>query len=138
MKKIFSVLLIFAVVSCSYRPVLDDNYKYQNTPKDQSEADIDECIKKGDEFLKGRKMKKAGKEAVRKGAIGAFFGGLFGFLVRGDTGGLVRGVAVGAGVGAAVGAGSVAGEGTVTPDQMKQRYVNRCLNEKGYGVLGWE
>ena len=138
MKNIFSILIIFTLISCSYRPILDDNYKYRATPKEQHESDIDECIAKAEKHLKGRKLKKAGKEAVRKGATGAFIGGLFGFLVGGDTGALVRGVGIGAGVGAAVGAGKVAGEGKLSKDHVKQRLANRCLNEKGYGVLGWE
>ncbi len=139
MKKIFSVLFISLLISsCSYEPVLDENQKYRITPQEQIDEDIEKCMERADNHLKGRKLKKAGKEAVRKGGIGAFIGGVFGFLVGGDSGGLVRGAAIGGGVGAAAGAGSVAGEGSLTKDQIKQRYVNRCLNEKGYSVLGWE
>ena len=47
------------------------------------------------------------------------------------------GSAIGAGVGAAFGGLSVAGEGTVTPDEMKQRYTAQCLARKGYEVIGW-
>ena len=138
MKKIFSIFLIFVIFSCSYKPILDENYKYKNTPKEQSEADVDECIKRADNYLKGRKLKKAGKEAVRSGATGAIVGGAIGIVFGGTGRALARGVGVGAGVGAAMGAGKVAGEGTLSKDQIKQRYVNRCLGEKGYSVLGWE
>lgn len=138
MKKILSILFIFTLISCSYNPILDENYKYKNTSQEESQGDIDECMTRADNHLKGRKLKKAGKEAVRKGATGAIIGGAMGLVFGGTGRALARGVGIGAGVGAVVGAGSAAGEGKLSKDHVKQRYVNRCLNAKGYSILSWE
>ena len=137
MKNILSVTLIFLILSCSYSPILDENVKYRNTPEEIVERDIDNCTQRAENYLKGRKMKRAGKAAVRKGAIGAFFGAIFG-IFTGDIDRVVKGAATGAAVGGVVGAGSVAGQGSVTPDQIKQNYINNCLARKGYVVLGWD
>lgn len=138
MRKICGFLLIFCAFSCSYKPILDDNYKYRLVSEEKRELDIENCMKKGDEFLKKSKMRRVGKETVRKGAIGGFFGSIFGFVFAGNSRSLLRGAGVGAGVGAVTGAVMTAGEGKITPDRVKQRYVARCLNQKGYGVIGWE
>lgn len=138
MKKILSISVIFILISCSYKPILDDNYKYLNTPQEKTEKTIENCEKRAKNHLKGIKARRAGKEAVRKGAIGTFFGSIFGFLIGGNVSSLARGAAVGGGVGAATGAASVAGEGKVKPDQIKRRYVTNCLAREGYSVIGWE
>lgn len=43
-----------------------------------------------------------------------------------------------AGLGAAVGGAGGAVSGSLTPDQLKHRYVNQCLADKGYNVIGWD
>jgi hypothetical protein len=45
-------------------------------------------------------------------------------------GGLVRGGAIGAAGGGVAGA--------LSPDEIKKRFVNQCLADIGYQVLGWE
>lgn len=126
------------ICACSYRPILDENQAYLQAGQDQAQQDIDHCTQKGEAYLKKYKAKRAAKQAARKGTLGAIFGGIFGFIFGGNSTALVKGLAVGAGVGAASGAGSVAAEGTLTPDNMKRRYVSNCLARKGYSVLGWQ
>lgn len=139
MRKIFSALILSLLVfSCSYEPILDENQKYRMTPQDQIDEDVKQCKERADNHLKGRKLKRAGKQAVRSSATGAIVGGALGLFLGGSGRALARGAGIGAGVGAVAGAASVAGEGKLSKDQIKQRYVNRCLNEKGYSVLGWE
>ena len=80
MAKIFGIFLIFILASCSYSPILDENDKYLSTSKEKIDKDIANCEAKAENYLKGRKMKKVGKAAIRKGAIGSIFGfgiGLF-------------------------------------------------------------
>ena len=137
MKRLLSILAVFSLLSCSYSPVLDENQKYLSTSKEQSDKDIQSCISRAENYLGGRKMKRAGKEAVRQGAVGDFFGAIFG-IFTGDIDQVVKSAATGAAVGGVVGAGSVAGQGSVTPDQIKQNYINNCLSRKGYVVLGWD
>ena len=137
MKRVIYLSLIWLLVSCSYSPILDENDKYLATPKETIDKDIEDCTARAENYLKGRKLKRAGKEAVRGGAVGAVTGAVYGAFT-GDFDQVVEGVATGAAVGGILGAGSVAGEGKVSPDKIKQRYVNNCLSRKGYVVLGWE
>lgn len=138
-KNIIILLIAFNLMAaCSYRPILDENKAYIQAGKEQAQLDVDYCTQKGDDYLKQYKASRAAKQAARKGTLGAIFGGIFGFIVGGNSTGLVKGLVIGAGVGAASGALSVATEGTLTPDQAKQRYVSNCLARKGYSVIGWQ
>jgi hypothetical protein len=124
------LFLLLLVVSCASRPTLYPNEKLKSVGKEASQEDIDQCIADGDAYLKSSKGKNvakgAGAGAIIGGAIGAV-GGMF----TGNLGsGLVRGGAMGA-------AGGGAG-GALSPDELKRRYVNQCLGEKGYQVLGWD
>ncbi|HEY3019959.1 MAG TPA: hypothetical protein VGJ32_07180, partial [Solirubrobacteraceae bacterium] len=61
----------------------------------------------------------------------------------GAVGGAVsgRGAGTGAAVGAATGAtaGAVHGAAKQTePSPVYKRYVDRCLGERGYAVIGWQ
>lgn len=138
MKKILTFLLILSLASCSYRPILDPHGKYLEVGEEQADADIDECKKEADAYFDKIKMERAGKEAVRKGVIWTVLGTALGFFIGGNTSSTLTGAAFGAGGGAAVGGLSVLGEDKVTPDQLKQNYMTRCLAEKGYVVLGWK
>ena len=138
--KNFIILLIsFSLISsCSYRPILDQNDRYLESGDEDAEQAINDCTKKADAYLKKFKAKRIAKETGRKSVIGGIFGGIFGFLFGGNTTSLITGLAIGTGVGASTGALSAAGEGTITPDQTKQRYVSNCLADKGYSVIGWQ
>jgi ADP-ribosylglycohydrolase len=50
------------------------------------------------------------------------------------SGNIARGALMGSAIGGAGGAAA----GALSPDEIKRRYVNTCLNEKGYQVLGWD
>ena len=137
--KNLTFLLVFtSLISCAYKPILDQNEQYLRVGEDQAKIDADSCIKDGDEYLKKYKQERILKEAGRKAAIGTFIGGPAGLLLGNTTSSILRGLAIGAGVGAGVGALGTVGEGHVTPDQIKQNYVNNCLNRKGYSVIGWQ
>lgn len=137
-KSILLLSLLSLLASCSYRPILDQNNKYLQVGEEAAQGSIDECTQKADAYLKQYKAKRAGKEAVRSGVTGAIFGTIFGLIFGNSTKAVMSGLAIGAGVGAASGAGSVAAEGTLKPDQIKQNYVSNCLARQGYLVIGWE
>jgi uncharacterized membrane protein len=139
LKNIFILLFSLSLItSCSYHPILDQNARYMQSSEEEAQQNIDVCTEKADKYLKQYKAKRAAKQAARSGVIGAVFGGIFGFIFGNNTKSLLTGLAVGAGVGAVTGGLSVAGEGKVTPDQIKQRYVTNCLAREGYSVIGWE
>lgn len=127
---IVKILVVLAIYSCSSKPVLYPNKTYKDMGKTRASEEIDQCMSDADEFLESPKGKKilgsAGKGAVLGGAIGAVSGLLSGSLASG----LGRGAAIGATAGGV-------GE-SISPDQLKRSYVNRCLAEKGYQVMGWE
>lgn len=117
------------LVGCASTPQLYPNAKYKQVGKVVAQKDIDLCTKEADAYLKSPKAKKILKGAGAGAAVGGAVGLVSG-LISGDWAGSALG---GAAVGAA--AGGVAG--SLSPDELKQRYVNKCLADKGYQVLGW-
>ncbi len=134
------LLIIFALIlsSCSYHPILDQNEKFLKTQEAQVKNDVADCEKKADEYLKQYKARRLAKETGRSAAWGGIFGAIFGLIFGHDLRALGGGAAIGAGAGGVLGATSVAGEGKINPDQLKQRYVANCLGREGYEVIGWE
>ena len=124
----FSLFLILA--ACASRPKLYPNETYKAVGKKSAEKDIDQCIKDGDEYMDTGKGKDIAKGAGTGAALGVAFGAVTGMFGGGIGRGIVRGGATGAVVGGTAGA--------LSPDQVKRNYVNECLGEKGYRVLGWD
>ncbi|HLW57689.1 MAG TPA: hypothetical protein VKY27_09910 [Bacteriovoracaceae bacterium] len=124
------LLILFLVIGCASKPTLYPNSHYKAVGKDKAQEAVNQCMKESEEYLKNSKAKQVGKSAGVGAAIGAAWGAATG-IFTGDYGrGLVRGATVGGAVGATSGA--------VSPDQMKRRYVNQCLAEKGFQVIGWD
>jgi outer membrane lipoprotein SlyB len=128
--KVLIPLILVIITSCSSNPKLYPNEKYKSVGKEVAQTDIDQCMEEAENFLesgKGKQIaKSAGKGAAITGAMGAALG-----LITGD---ILGSAATGAAMGAAGGAAS----GALSPDEIKQRYVNECLSQKGYRVLGWD
>jgi len=129
--KTTSLSLLFALFlfGCASKPVLYPNQSYQKRGEEQASADIKKCMEDADRFMKSSKGKAILKDAARGSVVGGAIGIISGIFSGDVAGSLGRGAAFGA---AAGGAGSA-----VSPDQLKQAYVNRCLAEKGYEVMGW-
>lgn len=127
---IYVITFSFLFAACAATPKLYPNEKYKSVGKEAAKADIDSCETDADNYVEsgagGKIARGAGKGAIVGAAIGGV-SGLFG-------GGLGRGLMTGGAVGAAAGGAS----GAVSPDQIKREYVNRCLHDKGYEVLGWD
>ncbi len=124
------LLLLFFVAACASKPQLYPNQKFKSVGKDAARKDIDQCIADGDEYLESSKGKQVAKGAGAGAAVGAAMGAVTGMFTGNLGRGLLRGGAIGAAGGGAAGA--------ISPDQMKRNYVNQCLAEKGYRVLGWD
>lgn len=124
------ILLLTTLMACAARPRLYPNATLTSRGRAAGEADINQCIKDADVYMessKGKKIaKSAGFGAVVGGAVGAVSG-----LFSGDVG---RGLAEGAAMGG-VGGGTA---GALSPDEIKRNFVNKCLADKGYQVLGWD
>jgi uncharacterized protein YcfJ len=130
MKLIPPIVLILTLTSCASKPVLYPNAKLKKVGKEASKRDIERCQDEADEFLESPRgkqiLKSAGKGAIAGSAIGAVTGLLSGDIIGGALfGGAVGGTAGGVGE-------------ALSPDEIERRYVNRCLHNKGYEVIGWE
>lgn len=128
--KLFSVFVLLALVSCASKPELYPNEKLKSVGKKAAQKDVDRCIADADEYLKSSKGKQVAKGAGSGAVIGGAMGAVSGIFSGNLGGGLIRGGAIGAAGGGAVGG--------LSPDQVKRNYVNQCLAEQGYQVIGWD
>ncbi|MGZ3789565.1 MAG: glycine zipper domain-containing protein [Bacteriovorax sp.] len=129
-KIILSLSFMLLLSACASRPKLYPNAALKSKGKEASEADINLCMEEADTYLESSEGKKIAKSA----GFGAVVGGAVGAVAGAFSGNIARGAAQGAAIGGAGGAVS----GALTPDQLKHRYVNQCLADKGYRVLGWD
>lgn len=129
----FAAVLLLAGCA-TQRPVLYPNAKYNQAGTETAQRDIDDCIRLAEQH--GITHDSGGRVA-RGGAEGAAVGGAAGAGV-----GVVRGnVGERAATGAAAGAAAGATRGAIhsgEPGQVYKGFVQRCLREKGYEVIGWK
>jgi outer membrane lipoprotein SlyB len=116
------------------QPVLYPNAHTQQVGKAQADQDVATCRALASQYA----QRGAGKEVARDTALGGAGG-----AAVGAVGGAVSGYGAGrgAGVGAATGAttGLLRGlfRGT-EPNPIYKNFVDRCLRERGYDVIGWQ
>jgi hypothetical protein len=128
-----AVFIVGAAACAQQRPVLYPNAHYERVGTQVAEADVDACIRLADAYVGNtspaeRTAKSTGVGAAAGSAIGAAVGAVHGNPGRGaaagaaggGTGGLVRGVLRGR-----------------KRDPIFQRYVERCLRDKGFETIGW-
>lgn len=127
--KLALLILIVAITGCASKPKLYPNSTYKSDPE-KAKVSIDQCMADSETYLESSK----GKQVTKGAGAGAIIGGAMGAVSGIFTGNIVRGATQGAAIG---GAGGAAG-GAISPDQLKRNYVNQCLGEKGYQVLGWD
>lgn len=130
MKTLICIFLTLVLTSCASKPQLYPNDVYKKKGKVAAEADVNQCIKDADTYLESSK----GKATAKGAGAGALIGGAMGTVAGIFSGDIVRGATQGAAMG---GAGGAVG-GALSPDQVKHNFVNQCLAEKGYHVLGWD
>ena len=127
-------LLALGGCASSQSPVLYPNAKLKQVGREQASRDIEECRKLADDYVQSTAAKDVAKGAAVGGAAGAAIG-----AVGGAVSG--RGAGIGAAIGAATGATAGAAHGAVKqtePSPVYKRYVDRCLGERGYEVIGWQ
>jgi outer membrane lipoprotein SlyB len=130
-----TVVLMCALGACAstQRPVLYPNAHLQSVGGATAERDIDQCLQLAD----GSGLPKSNNKVVEHGAQGAAVGaaaGSVGTLVSsGNVGiGAVAGAAGGATAGVLYGAFSDHGNPTY------RNFVQHCLQDRGYDVIGWQ
>ena len=132
-------LLLLSACSTA-QPVLYPNSHLQSVGKDLAEQDIEVCRQ-----LAETSGAEEGSGKAERVATGTVVGGGIG-AAAGAVGGAISGAAGrGSMIGAATGAvwGLLTGlyhaiAGPSQPNQAYTNFVNRCLQEKGYEVTGWQ
>ncbi len=130
MKKIITLIAFVVLCSCASKPKLYPNQKLKSVGKEVASKDIEKCMKDADEYMESSEAKRITKGAGSGAAVGAAMGAVLGAF----SGNLGRGALQGGAVGAAGGGVGAA----ISPDELERRYVNQCLADQGYQILGWE
>lgn len=128
------VILSISTGCAAKRPVLYPNEVYRSTGSEKAQQEIDDCLKRAEEAnaqgrLADEVALKTGKSALVGGATGAVIGAISGSALRGGL--------IGAAAGGTVALVSSAVKGP-EDSPVYRRFVEICLFEKGYQVLGWQ
>jgi hypothetical protein len=137
MKPVTVILLLAAAALASAcaeaRPVFYPNAHYTQVGEQAAQADLDACIQFANE---SKASGDKGTEVAKSTAGGAAVGGAVGAATGAVLGNFGRGLGAGAAGGAA--GGLVTGLFKASePDPVFKSFVDRCLREKGYDVIGW-
>lgn len=129
-----TILLATGCASNPPRPKLYPNKHLDSVGAAQAEQDIDACMAKARENnVAENRNGEVGKKAAKGATLGAITAGAWG-LIRGDAG--ERALA-GAAAGAAGGAASGAFD-SMEQSPIFRNFVQKCLSDKGYSVIGWQ
>lgn len=121
--------------SASKRPVLYPNAHLNQVGGHVAQQDIDACMQLAlTSGVNETKDGEVGRKAASSAAIGSAGAGAW-TLVRGGSVG--ENMAAGAAAGAATGAVR-GGIQSTEQSPIFKNFVNRCLSEKGYSVIGWQ
>jgi len=129
------VICVAGALGCATRkPVLYPNEHVQDVGPQASQADVDACLELADAAdLDDSRAEKA----ATKAGTGAVMGAAVGAAIGAVTGRPGTGAAAGAAGGGTRGffSGIFGGR---DPDPVYKRYVETCLQERGYQPLGWK
>lgn len=128
-----SALLLLAGCATNQKPVLYPNAHLKNVGDATAQRDIHECI----EMAENSGVAKSNNQVLKGGAQGAAVGGAaaaVGTVIRGGS--VAEGAAVGAAIGGTAGAVRGAFRNDVNPTY--KNFVQRCLHDRGYDVIGWQ
>lgn len=139
MFRVFAIVTFAALaIGCSAaRPIVYPNEHLQVVGEKQAKQDIDDCVARAENYVEGVGAGEVAKETAVGGGVGAAVGaaaGAAGGAAFGNAGG-------GAAAGAAGGAVAALLRGAYRSTQLtpaQQGFVNRCLSEQGYEVIGWQ
>ena len=122
-----------ALAGCAtaQRPVLYPNAHLKNVGDAAAQRDINECMQMADSAGVSKSNSQVVKRGTEGAAVGAAAAGV-GTLIRGGS--VLEGAAVGAAVGGAAGATHGAFQDDANPTY--RNFVQRCLHERGYDVIG--
>lgn len=129
----FCAGLLLGGCATSQKPVLYPNAHLKNVGDATAQRDIADCTA----LAENSGVAKSSNQALKGGAQGAATGAAaaaVGTLIRGGS--VLEGAAAGAAVGGTAGAVSGAFRNDVSPTY--RNFVQRCLRDRGYDVIGWQ
>ena len=131
-----AAVIALALVGCAaQRPVLYPNAKFKQVGEAAARRDVDDCVRQAEDF--GARH-GGGERAARQGGSGAIIGGVAGAVAGAVGSGNVGERAV---QGAAVGGAAAGTHGAIQSDEpsaLHKNFVQRCLRDRGYEVIGWQ
>ncbi|BFU92706.1 MAG: hypothetical protein NTAFB01_38930 [Nitrospira sp.] len=135
---IFAVLMLSACSSS--RPVLYPNAQLESAGKDGAERDVEACRQLAESAGATEGGGGKGGRIATNTAVGAGVGAASGAVGGAIFGGVGRGSMIGAASGAVWGllTGLFHAASPSQPSQAYTNFVNRCLQEKGYEITGWQ
>jgi len=128
------------LTACSTaQPILYPNAHMQSVGKETAAQDIEACRQLAETAGAEQGSGKTGRVATST-AVGAGAGAAAGAVGGAISGSVGRGSMIGAASGAVWGLlmGLFRASGSSQPNQAYTNFVNRCLQEKGYEVTGWQ
>ncbi|MCP9440388.1 MAG: glycine zipper family protein [Nitrospira sp.] len=132
---------VVLLTACSTaKPVLYPNAHLQSVGREAAEEDIEVCRKEAEAAGAEEGNGRAG-EVAKRTAMGAGVGAASGAVGGAISGSAGRGSMIGAASGAVWGFLSglfSVGSRSSEPPPAYKNFVNRCLQEKGYEVTGWQ
>lgn len=135
------VLAVLMLSACSSaRPILYPNAHMQSVGKEVAEQDIQACKQLAESSGADERSGSTAGRVATGTAVGAGVGAASGAVGGAISGAAGRGSMIGAASGAVWGllTGLVHAAGPSQPSQAYTNFVNRCLQEKGYEVTGWQ
>lgn len=123
--------------SASARPVLYPNAALNRVGDAQGQAEVNACMARAQ--ASGLTPAQASNEVGRRAGEGAAVAGVasaIGALISGRSSDVLRAGATGAAVGGSAGAVSGAFHND-KPNTVYRQFVQRCLSERGFDVIGW-
>lgn len=129
-----TLTLVTLSAGCSSKqPIVYPNAHLERVGHGQYEADLQSCVAKADEYASAPSQSGQIAERATKGAvIGAASGAAAG-AVLGRSGTRAGARAAGRGT-----SGLVSGLfGADGPHPVVRRFIERCMRDKGYDIIGW-
>jgi hypothetical protein len=136
----FIVSLLVLTACSSAHPVLYPNAHLKSVGQEAADQDIEDCKQLAESAGAEESVGTGGRVATNT-AAGAGIGAASGAVGGAISGSAGTGSLVGAASGAVWGLLSSlfsAATGSSQPNQAYTNFVNRCLQEKGYEVTGWQ
>ncbi len=132
----FAVAVLVGCATPVAKPAFYPNAHYQRVGPAQANADAQSCAQLAQQSEIGAVNKvDAGRSAVA-GAAGVATAGVVGSVLSGNKPSL-RDITAGAAAIGAGGAAATAAGQSVGGSSLYRQFVNQCLAERGYQVIGW-